>query len=150
MGAYEVPNAETITYEERQAFNRTVIAEFRANAGQISCLWEGATALLLATTGAKSGKIRLTPLAYVTIDGAIIIVGSKSGSESMPDWVFNLRANPHARIEIGTDAYDVIARELPLDERAVTYPKVAAAASVFGEYEAKTRRVIPLFELRRA
>ena len=61
----------------------------------------------------------------------------------------NLRANPRAHIEIGTEAYDVTARELPDDERDATYPKIVALAPVFAEYQSKTARAIPLFELVR-
>ena len=62
----------------------------------------------------------------------------------------NLRANPRAHIEVGTDAYDVVARELPDDERDATYPKIVEIAPIFGEYQANTSREIPLFELQRA
>ena len=67
-----------------------------------------------------------------------------------PAWVHNLRATPTAHIEIGTDAYDVTVRELPDDERDATYPKITERAPVFAEYQAKTTRTIPLFELTRA
>jgi deazaflavin-dependent oxidoreductase (nitroreductase family) len=62
--------------------------------------------------------------------------------------VHNLRANPRAHIEVGTDSFDVIARELPSAERGELFPKVTAAAPGFAEYQAKTTRVIPLFELQ--
>lgn len=140
-----------------RAFNTTIIDEFRANGGKVGGPFEGGTLLLLHTTGAKSGQPRLAPLAYLPIDGKIIIVGSKAGADTNPDWVHNLRANPQARIEIGTrgasgkiDAYDVVARELPADERDATYPKVTAIAPNFADYQSKTTRVIPLFELVRA
>ena len=107
------------------------------------------TLLLLTSTGAKSGQPRLAPLAYLTIDGKMIIIGSKAGADTNPDWVHNLRANPQARIEVGTDAYDVTARELPPEERDETYPKVVALAPGFGDYQSKTSRVIPLFELQK-
>lgn len=77
---------------------------------------------------AKSGQPRLNPLAYFGIDGKVFIVGSKAGHDTNPDWVYNLRANPGARIEIGTDLYDVTARELPSDERDAVFAKVVAAA----------------------
>ena len=80
----------------------------------------------------------------------MIIIGSKAGSDTNPDWVHNLRANPDAHIEVGTEAYDVTARELPSAERDAVYPKVAALAPAFGEYQSKTDRVIPLFELQKA
>lgn len=130
-------------------FNRNVVAEFRANGGKVGGPFEGGTLLLLHTTGAKSGQPRLSPLAYLDVDGKILIVGSYAGGPKDPAWVHNLRANPKARIEIGTDAYDVTARELPADERDATYPKIVERAPVFAEYQAKTTRAIPLFELVR-
>jgi deazaflavin-dependent oxidoreductase (nitroreductase family) len=130
-------------------FNRRIIAEFRANGGRVGPPFEGATLLLLTTTGAKSGQPRLAPLAYLQIDDMIVIVGSKAGSDTNPDWVHNLRAHPRAHIEVGTDEYDVTARELPLDERNSVYPKIVEIAPGFGEYQQKTNRVIPLFELQR-
>ena len=132
------------------AFNNAIIEEFRANDGVVGGPFEGATLLLLTTTGAKSGEPRLSPLAYLTIDGKMIIVGSKAGADTNPHWVHNLRANPRAHVEVGTDAYDVVARELPDDERDAAYPKIVEIAPGFGDYQANTSRKIPLFELQRA
>ncbi|HJT93518.1 MAG TPA: nitroreductase family deazaflavin-dependent oxidoreductase [Mycobacterium sp.] len=140
----EVPDADTM-----KAFNQNIVEEFRANGGKVGGPFEGATLLLLTSTGAKSGQPRLAPLAYLTIDQKMIIIGSKAGADTNPDWVHNLRANPRARIEVGTDAYDVVARELPRDERDEVYSKIVAVAAGFGEYQAKTSRIIPLFELQR-
>ena len=140
----EVPDAETM-----KAFNSSIVDEFRANGGVVGGPFEGATLLLLTSTGAKSGQPRLAPLAYLTIDGKMIIIGSKAGADTNPDWVHNLRANAKAHIEVGTEAYDVTARELPAEERDEMYPKVVAVAPGFGDYQAKTSRVIPLFELQR-
>ena len=131
-------------------FNRAIVEEFRANGGKVGGPFEGGTLLLLHTTGAKSGKTRLSPLAYLTIDGKMLIVGSYAGAPKDPAWVHNLRATPRAYIEVGTEAYDVEVRELPDDERDATYPKLTEAAPVFAEYQAKTTRAIPLFELTRA
>jgi deazaflavin-dependent oxidoreductase (nitroreductase family) len=141
----EVPDAETM-----KSFNQNIVDEFRANNGKVGGPFEGATLLLLTSTGAKSGAPRLAPLAYLTIDDKMIIIGSKAGADTNPDWVHNLRANSRAHIEVGTEAYDVIARELPREERDEMYPKVVALAPGFGDYQAKTDRVIPLFELQRA
>jgi deazaflavin-dependent oxidoreductase (nitroreductase family) len=140
----EIPDAETM-----KAFNKNIVEEFRANRGVVGGPFEGATLLLLTTTGAKSGQPRLAPLAYLTIDGKTIIIGSKAGADTNPDWVHNLRANPKAHIEVGEEAYDVTVRELPPAERDDMYPKVVALAPGFGDYQSKTSRVIPLFELHR-
>ncbi|ORA35031.1 nitroreductase family deazaflavin-dependent oxidoreductase [Mycobacterium aquaticum] len=132
------------------AFNRGVVEEFRANGGKVGGQFEGGNLLLLHTTGAKSGKPRLAPLAYVTVEGKMLIVGSYAGAPKDPAWVHNLRANPQVRIEVGGETYDATARELPVGERNATYPKLTELAPAFAEYQSKTSRVIPLFELVRA
>jgi deazaflavin-dependent oxidoreductase (nitroreductase family) len=141
----EVPDAATLN-----AFNTSIIDEFRANQGKVGGQFEGANLLLLTTTGAKSGQQRISPLAYFRIDGKLIIIGSFAGAPKDPAWVHNLRANPAAHVEIGTDSFDVTARELPRAERDELFDKVAAAAPGFAEYQSKTSRVIPLFELQSA
>lgn len=130
-------------------FNRAIVEEFRANSGRVGGPFEGATLLLLHTVGAKSGQPRLSPLAYLTIDEKMIIVGSYAGAPNNPAWVHNLRADPAARVEVGTETWDVVARELPADERDAMWPKVVEYSSVFAGYQANTTRTIPLFELTR-
>jgi deazaflavin-dependent oxidoreductase (nitroreductase family) len=139
----EIPDTETI-----KAFNKTIIDEFRANSGNVGGQFAGSNLLLLTTTGAKSGQPRLSPLAYLRIDGKLIIIGSFAGADVNPAWVHNLRAHPSAHIEIGADSSDVIARELSSAERDELFPNIAAVAPGFADYQAKTTRVIPLFELR--
>jgi deazaflavin-dependent oxidoreductase (nitroreductase family) len=138
----DIPSADFM-----KDFNRSIVDEFRANDGKVGGEFAGANLLLLTTTGAKSGQPRLAPLAYFTIDGKLIIIGSKAGADTNPDWVHNLRANPAAHIEVGSDAYDVTSRELPKVERDGLFDKIVAAAPGFGEYQSKTSRIIPLFEL---
>lgn len=140
-----VPDSETI-----KAFNNSIVDEFRSNGGKVGGQFADANLLLLTTTGAKSGQPRVSPLAYLNIDGKIIIIGSFAGADVNPAWVHNLRANPSAHVEIGTESFDVNARELSPAERDVAFPKVTAAAPGFAEYQAKTTRVIPLFELQPA
>jgi deazaflavin-dependent oxidoreductase (nitroreductase family) len=132
---------------ELKGFNAKVVEEFRANGGKVGGPFEGADLLLLTTTGAKSGQPRVSPLAYQRVDGRMLIIGSYRGADIDPAWVHNLRANPQARVEVGTDAYDVATRELPPDERASAWARIVAVAPGFGEYQANTRRIIPLFEL---
>jgi deazaflavin-dependent oxidoreductase (nitroreductase family) len=131
-----------------KTFNDNVVEEFRANDGKIGGPVTG-DVVLLTTTGARSGKPRLSPLVYFTIDDRMLVAGSYGGAPVDPAWVHNLRANSKAHVEVGTESYDVTARELPLDERNALYDKVIELMPVFGEYQAKTSRVIPLFELQR-
>lgn len=132
---------------ELKGFNAKVVEEFRANGGKVGGPFEGADLLLLTTTGAKSGQPRVNPLAYQRVDGRMLIIGSYRGADIDPAWVHNLRANPQACVEVGADAYDVAARELPPDERAPAWAQIVAVAPGFGEYQANTSRIIPLFEL---
>jgi deazaflavin-dependent oxidoreductase (nitroreductase family) len=145
----EVPDTETLN-----AFNNSIVDEFRANDGKVGGQFANANLLLLTSTGAKSGKERITPLAYFRVDGKLIIIGSFAGAPVNPAWVHNLRANPQAHVEVGLqsgiDAFGVTARELPAAAREELFPKVTAAAPGFAEYQAKTSRVIPLFELQPA
>jgi len=133
-----------------KAFNANIVEEFRANGGKVGGPFEGGDLLLLTTTGAKSGQPRLSPLAYFTVDGRLIIVGSYAGADVDPAWVHNLRKNSRAHVEVGTTDYDVIARELPTAERDELYPRLVEQSPVFGEYQQKTSRIIPLFELQKA
>jgi deazaflavin-dependent oxidoreductase (nitroreductase family) len=139
----QMPDAETI-----KAFNKSIADEFRANDGRVGGQFEGADLLLLTTTGAKSGQPRVAPLAYFRVDGKLLILGSFAGSDVNPAWVHNLRADPSAHVEIGTESSDVTARELPPAERDGLFVKITAAAPGFAEYQAKTSRVIPVFELQ--
>jgi|SRR5271156_3753977 len=131
-----------------QTFNQNLVDEFRANGGKVTGQFANADLLLLTTTGAKSGQARVSPLAYFRIDGKLIIIGSYAGAPVNPAWVHNLRATPRAHIEVGTESFDAAARELPATERDEVWPKLTAAAPGFAEYQAKTSRVIPVFELQ--
>src|SRR6201995_1982518 len=139
------PDTETI-----KAFNEAIADEFRANDGKVGGQFEGAALLLLTTTGAKSGEPRVSPLAFFRVDGKLLILGSFAGSDVNPAWVHNLRANPSARVEIGNESSDMTARELPTAERDELFPKITAVAPGFAEYQARTTRIIPVFELQPA
>jgi len=132
-----------------KAFNAGIVDQFRASGGKAGGQHQGANLLLLTTTGAKSGQPHLVPLAYLFIDNKMLIVGAYAGADIDPAWVNNLRANPRAHVELGTESFDVIARELPPAERDETFPKITAAAPGVADYQAKTSRAIPLLELQR-
>ena len=129
-------------------FNEQNIEEFRRNGGKVGGQFEGFPLLILTSKGAKSGAERVNLIGYFDIDDKIYIVGSAAGRDSSPAWVFNLRAHPDARVEIGSDPpRPVTAREHPRDERDRIYALVVERAPGFGDYEKRTDRVIPVFEL---
>jgi deazaflavin-dependent oxidoreductase (nitroreductase family) len=137
-----------VSAEEFKEYNRTVVAEFRANAGKVGGHLAASDVLLLHTTGAKTGLPRLTPLAYFVVGGTTTIVGSYAGAPADPAWVTNLRAQPLVRFEVGTATCEALAGELPQDRRDAAFAQIVAAEPRFGGYQAKTSRLIPLFELQ--
>jgi deazaflavin-dependent oxidoreductase (nitroreductase family) len=134
--------------EAVKAFNAMITEEFRANDGKVGA-FEGTELLLLTTTGAKSGQPRLSPLSCRRVDGKLLIIAGYGGADINPAWVHNLRADPRAHVELADESFDVTARELSPSERADIIPKVTAI-SAFAEFQAKTSRVIPIFELQPA
>jgi deazaflavin-dependent oxidoreductase (nitroreductase family) len=129
--------------------NRRVIDEFRANEGNVGGMFAGTPMLLLHHFGAKSGVERVAPLAYLAEGDRIFVFASKGGADDNPAWYHNLVANPKTTAEIGTDTVDVVAREITGAERDAIYARQAALRPNFGEYQRKTKRIIPVVELER-
>ena len=131
-------------------FNQGIIEEFRANEGRVSGVFEGMGILLLHHRGAKSGTERVSPLAYQDLgDGAVAIFGSKGGAPTHPAWYHNLRANPDATVEVGTETYAVRARVAEGEERERIWSKQKAEVGGFAAYEQSTSRQIPVIVLER-
>lgn len=128
-------------------FNKQVIEEFRANNGKVGGPFEGATLLLLHSTGAKSGKERVNPLMYLKDNDRYVIIASKAGADSHPDWYYNVTANPEVSIEVGSEKLDAVATVAEEPERTRLYGKMEAKSSGFTEYKNKTSRVIPVIVL---
>ncbi|MEU5675229.1 nitroreductase family deazaflavin-dependent oxidoreductase [Micromonospora sp. NPDC047762] len=131
-------------------WNDKIIAEFRANGGQVGGQFAGAPLLLLHTVGAKSGQPRLSPMMYQTVDGGYAVFASKGGAPSNPDWYYNLLANPKVQAEIGTDKIELVARVAAGDERERIWSAQKTAYPGFADYERKTTRQIPVVVLEPA
>ena len=131
-------------------WNSKIIEEFRANEGRVGGRFESRPLLLLHHKGAKTGKVRINPLAYQPLSNdSWAVFGSKGGHPTNPDWYYNLRANPEATVEIGTETIDVIAREAEGDERERIWTKQKELMPGFADYEEKTTRRIPVIVLER-
>ncbi len=131
-------------------WNRTIISEFRANAGRVGGRFEGATVLLLHTTGARSGIERVNPLVYLEDGGRIYVFASMAGADRNPDWFHNLVAHRDVTIELGAVTSKATALPLEGTERDRIFSAQKERHPGFAEYEAKTTRVIPVIELTRA
>jgi len=133
---------------ERADWNRKVIDEFRANGGRVAA-FSRQPLLLLTHTGARTGATRTNPLAYFTDDDRYVVVASKGGAPTNPDWYHNLLANPSATVEVGTEAFAVTAEQVSPEERERLWAKITERNPAFAEYEGKTGRTIPVMILRR-
>ncbi len=130
-------------------WNDKIIAEFRANEGRVGGNFEGAPLLLLHTTGAKSGQERVNPMMYQAAGESFAVFASKAGADTNPDWLHNLRANPEASVEVGTETVEVTARVLDEKEREPIWETQKSRYPGFADYEDKTSRVIPVVMLDR-
>jgi deazaflavin-dependent oxidoreductase (nitroreductase family) len=128
-------------------WNEKIIEEFRANQGRVGGPFEGGTLLLLHHTGAKSGVERVSPLAYLPDGDRMVIVGSAGGSPKNPSWFYNLKANPDATVEVGTETVPVKATEIVGDDYDETWARLVARMPGFADYQTKTDRRIPLIAL---
>ena len=132
----------------QKEYNQIVITEFRTNGGKVRDF--ATTPLLLLTTiGAKSGQLRITPLAYTTDGGHIILIASDKGSTVHPGWYYNLLAHPIVTIEIGHEGFQARAVITEEPERSRLYAQMADHMPAFAEYQRKTSRRIPVIALER-
>ena len=134
-------------FEDPKAFNRDLIAEYRASAGKVTGIFAGVPMLLLTTVGARSGTPHTTPLGYTMDQGGFVVVASMGGGPRNPAWYYNLRAEPAATVELRDEVFEVVARETAGEERRRLYAQQAAAMPVFNEYERMTDRAIPVVVL---
>jgi len=132
-------------------FNTQIINEFRANGGKVGGGFAGAPLLLLHHHGAKSGKERVNPLAYLPVGEAYAVFASKAGAPSHPHWYLNLKAHPDVEVEVGSETLPVTAREAKGKERDEIWVRQKEAMPGFAEYEEKAKgiREIPVILLER-
>jgi deazaflavin-dependent oxidoreductase (nitroreductase family) len=109
----------------------------------------GRQVIVLTSVGAKTGKLRKTPLMRVEHDGEYAVVGSLGGAPKNPVWVYNLRKEPHVELQDRTEKYDYVAREVSGDERDLWWKRCVEAFPNYAEYQVKTDRLIPVFVLTR-
>jgi deazaflavin-dependent oxidoreductase (nitroreductase family) len=108
---------------------------------------QGKPVILLTTVGAKTGKIRKTPLMRVEHNGEYAIVASLGGAPKNPVWYHNIKAHPRVELQDGPVTKDYEAREVVGDEKAVWWERAVAAWPDYANYQKKTDRQIPMFVL---
>ncbi|NMH95996.1 nitroreductase family deazaflavin-dependent oxidoreductase [Pseudonocardia acidicola] len=131
-------------------WNQQIIEEFRANGGKVGGQFAGAPMILIHHIGAKSGTVRVNPLVYFPDGDRFVIVASKAGAPTNPDWYHNLKAHPRIDVEVGTQTFPVDVQEATGEEREVLWKRIVEQMPGFGDYQANTSRRIPVLVLTRA
>ena len=118
-----------------------------ASGGKEGTELKGKPVILLTTVGAKTGKIRKTPLMRVEHGGEYAVVASLGGAPKHPVWYFNIKANPRVELQDGPETRDYEAREVLGDEKAIWWERAVEAWPDYADYQRKTDRAIPVFVL---
>jgi deazaflavin-dependent oxidoreductase (nitroreductase family) len=137
-GEYEPSTAE---------WARKQVELFEATDGREGNTMRGRPIIVLTSVGAKSGKLRKTPLMRVEHEGEYAVVASLGGAPRHPVWYFNLVANPHVELQDGAERRDYAAREVTGEEKTVWWQRAVAAWPDYAAYQEKTDRSIPVFVL---
>lgn len=129
--------------------NARVIEEFRANEGRVGGFFGGSPMVILHSTGARSGRERVTPLVYLPDDGRVVVFATKGGAPENPGWYHNVVAHPEVTVEVGSETYAATATVAAGAERARLWAAQVARMPGFADYEQRTTRTIPVIVLQR-
>jgi deazaflavin-dependent oxidoreductase (nitroreductase family) len=138
----------TGTYEPSTSdWARTQAEQFEASGGRQHDTMRGMPIVVVTSVGARSGKLRKTPLMRVEHNGEYAAVASLGGAPKHPVWYYNLKQNPHVELQDGTVKRDYVAREVTGEEKAIWWERAVAAYPDYADYQKKTTREIPVFVL---
>ena len=130
-------------------FGQEHVDRYVATDGEEGHDWQGTTALILTTTGRRSGEPRSTPLIYQEHDGTYLVVASKGGADEPPAWYRNLEEQPEVTVQVKADRFRARARVAATEEKDEMWRKMTAAWPAYDEYQKKTDREIPVVVLER-
>lgn len=126
---------------------RDQVERYESSGGTKGTTIRGMPVVVLTTRGAKSGKLRKSPVMRVEHDGVYAAVASLGGSPKHPLWYHNVVADPHVELQDGPNRSDRVAREITGDEKALWWERAVAAYPDYANYQKKTTRQIPVFLL---
>jgi deazaflavin-dependent oxidoreductase (nitroreductase family) len=132
------------------SWSRDQVQAYEGSGGTAGNELNGKPVIVLTSLGAKSGKLRKTPLMRVEHDGRYAAVASQGGAPEHPFWYYNFRAHPQVELQDGPVKGDFVAREVTGDERAGWWKRAVAAYPPYAEYQERTSRTIPVFVLEPA
>ncbi|MFI2754171.1 nitroreductase family deazaflavin-dependent oxidoreductase [Cellulomonas sp. P22] len=125
------------------------VEEYESSGGTRGTTMRGMPVVILTTRGARSGKLRKAPLMRVEHDGTYAVVASLGGAPQHPVWYHNVVADPHVELQDGPQKWDMVAREVTGDEKALWWQRAVEAYPDYADYQTKTDREIPVFVLER-
>ncbi|MFJ8076346.1 nitroreductase family deazaflavin-dependent oxidoreductase [Streptomyces sp. NPDC096176] len=128
-----------------EAWVRQQVEEYESSGGTRGTTMRDMPVVILTTRGAKSGRIRKTPLMRVEHAGAYALVASLGGAPKHPVWYHNVKADPHVELQDGPVRRDMIAREVTGEEKAVWWGRAVEAYPDYEDYQKQTDREIPVF-----
>ena len=126
---------------------RDQVALYEGSGGTEGTTLRGLPVIVLTTLGAKSGRIRKSPLMRVEHEGVYAVVASQGGAPKHPVWYHNVQANPLVELQDGPVRQDMTAREVTGEEKALWWDRAVAAYPDYADYQKKTDREIPVFVL---
>jgi deazaflavin-dependent oxidoreductase (nitroreductase family) len=129
------------------AWVRDQVDEYESSGGTRGTTLRDMPVIVLTSRGAKSGKIRKSPLMRVEHDGSYAIVASKGGAPEHPVWYYNVVGDPNVELQDGPVKQDMTAREVTGAEKATWWERAVAAYPDYADYQTKTDRQIPVFVL---
>lgn len=130
-------------------FGRKHVERYRATDGAEGHDWQGTTALILTTTGRRTGERRDAPLIYQRHGDDYLVVASNGGADAPPTWYLNLQADPEVEVQVRGDRFRARAHTAAPEEKAELWPIMTAAWPPYDEYQTKTDREIPVIVLER-
>ncbi len=130
-------------------FGQEHVERYQATDGEEGHYWQGALALLLTTTGRRSGEERTTPLIYGRCGDDLLIVASKGGSDEPPAWFLNLAADPEVGVQVKGDVFRARARTASAEERPQMWRTMAGYWPDYDAYQRNTEREIEVVVLER-
>jgi deazaflavin-dependent oxidoreductase (nitroreductase family) len=138
-----------VAVNSREQQNQRIVDEFRANEGRVGAEFEGVPLLLLHTTGARSGEPRINPMMYLAENDRLYVFASNGARPNNPGWYYNVLADSHVTVEVGTERFEATATPLTGAERDRVYAEQARRWPIFLGYQDKAERTIPVVALDR-
>lgn len=128
-------------------FGKEHVERYRQTNGAEGHDWNGTTTLLLTTIGRRTGREHTTPLIYRPYGEAYLVVASKGGADTPPDWYLNLQHNPEVEVQVKDRVFKARARTATPEEKPDMWRTMTQAWPDYDEYQKKTSREIPVVVL---